>query len=98
MLTPVISLIPPYVVSQWIKIKKYQETWSRYSRFYVLILLEMVKYIYNLDPYGSSQNPPACFMDKVVSLTEENRNRFYHNMVKKEDKMSFLSQIADKIK
>lgn len=97
-LTPVISLIPPCIISQWIKIKKYQETWSRYNRFYTLILLEMVKYIYKLNPYGSSQNPSSCFMEKMIILTEENEKCFYNIMVKKEDEMSFFSRITDRIK
>lgn len=97
-LTPVISLIPSYAITQWLNMKKYQETWSRYSRFYSLILQEMVKYIYKVQPYRHSMDETTCFIENIIALTKENGNQFNQNMMNKENKLFSFSKLADKIK
>lgn len=100
LLAPILSLVPPYVVCQWINVKKYQETWSRLASYYGLLLQEMVKYIYSLQSYNESdtRKKKQIFIEQVLILTQNNGAKFYTNMTKKEKGLFSFSKIADKIK
>lgn len=94
----VASLILPYLICQWINVKKYQETWGRYATYYSGIMQEMTKYIYHLPPYNTCpQQERLCFMERVLLLTDENGKKFHTNMTNKEKEIFNFSALADKI-
>lgn len=79
-------LIPSYMFYKWINVKKYQETWSRYTSAHTKILLEMVKYIYELTPYNE-QDRQVQFMNTILMLTDKNVQKFKRNIEKNESKI-----------
>lgn len=82
------------VVSKWIDIKKYQETWSRHSRHQHLLLTEMLKFISALEPYDCSDKR-LVFTRNVLCIWENNQMKFVQNM---ENKEKGLMDIFEKIR
>ena len=92
------SLALPYLICQWVSVKKYQETWGRYAGYYAGIMQEMTKYIYDLPPYDTCpQKERLCFMERILMLTDDNGKVFYKNMTEKEKEIFNFSALADKI-
>ncbi len=78
--------VPSFVLYKWINVRKYQETWSRFSTFHSKILQEMVKYLYHIAPYNQG-DVKKQFVKSVIELTEQNVEKFRQNMEEKEEKL-----------
>ena len=90
----VVVFFPSYIISKWINVKKYQETWARHTKTKGLILCEMVKYIYQIDEYNSV----LCkmrFIRNILAITNGNINKFNDNMTNKEKEAFPLSEISN---
>ena len=92
---PVILLLA--AITRLLRVRKYQETWSRYTRYYTLLLQEMTKYIYGIPPY-QNWDKQKNFMESILSITDNNVKKFNENMEKKEEKLMSLNDFADIIK
>lgn len=77
----IVMIVPSYMVSRWIDIKKYQETWSRYTAIRTDLLQEMVKYLYDQQPYDKIDKN-IQFMNKMLELSKQNIDNFQSNMKK----------------
>lgn len=86
LLDTVVLLIPTYAIYKWIGVKKYQETWSRYTGYRFGIMMEMSKYLYGIAPYGSSDDKEK-FIENIIGLSRSNVKKFQNNMETKEEKI-----------
>lgn len=74
------------IISKWVDVKKYQETWSRHSRHVYLMEKEMLLFIYQLKPYDTSRREET-FVLRVLEIWDDNQNRFCENMENKEKEL-----------
>lgn len=91
-LAVVFSLV--FLISKWIDIKKYQETWARHSQHHYLLEQELLKFIFDLEPYGGG-NKKEKFIESVQRIWEGNQKKFTENMTNKEKE---LTDVFSKIK
>lgn len=80
------------IISKWIDIRRYQETWARYSLHRHKIEREMLKYIEELEPYKKyclpgSKPRTEVFIENIIKVWDENQNSFVDNMVNKEKEL-----------
>ncbi len=75
------------VISKWIDVKKYQETWSRHSRHLYLMQKEMFFYIYDLEHYHAVSEKEALFVKNILAVWEDNQNQFCENIKVNESKL-----------
>lgn len=80
---PVAALFIAWLVSKWLDIKKYQETWARHEKNRYLMEQEMILYIYQLEPYHG-ENCSGVFMERVLGIWGRNQKKFSDNMENKE--------------
>ncbi len=78
--------VPSFVLYKWINVRKYQETWSRFSAFHSRILQEMTKYLYRISPYDQG-DVKKQFIESIIGLVEQNIEKFCKNMEEKEERM-----------
>lgn len=84
------------VVSKYVDIKKYQETWVRHSTHRQKLEREMLLYTQALEPYTAQCiNRKETFMENVIEILSENQSKFANNM---ETKEKTLMDIADYIR
>lgn len=88
-----IAIVLTVVISKWLDVKKYQETWSRHSAHKYAIDMEMFKFIMRMDDY-SHIDRKKYFAINIMKTWDINQNKFIKNM-KKESKMD---DILDKVK
>ncbi len=69
-----------------VDIGKYQETWSRHSRFQFLRKQEMIMFLLEEGPYSNLHNDDLArkFIKRILKIEEQNINRFCENMENKE--------------
>ena len=82
------------IISKWVDIKKYQETWARHSWHLHSMNTEMVRFISDLEPYHRLDKK-RVFVDKILEIWDKNQEKFVHNM---EDKEKELMDIAKYLK
>ena len=87
-------LFPLYVLAKWLDIKKYQESWARYTRTRSRILSEMVRYIYRVDKYNSDFRK-VIFIESILEITNKNINKFHDNMTNKEKEVSPITEAVN---
>lgn len=84
------------VVSKYVDIKKYQETWVRHSTHRQKLEREMLLYTQALEPYTAQCiNRKETFMENVIEILSENQSKFANNM---ETKEKTLMDIANYIR
>lgn len=81
------------IISKWLDIKKYQETWVRHYNHFYRLKKEMIKYLYGLDEYkvtkeNTQEMANQAFMKKFFEIEDENAKKFVENMENKETKMT----------
>lgn len=84
----VIAVWGSAVVSKWIDIKKYQETWARHSRHHHEMEREMLLFCYGLPPYERLKNAKEIFINNMLRIWSDNQERFNVNMETKEKKLT----------
>lgn len=77
------------IISKWLDIKKYQETWVRHYYHLYLLNREMQLYLYGLEEYSADgkkteKNINRIFMKRFFDIEDKNTNKFVDNMEKKE--------------
>ena len=82
----IVLFIPPYIIHKWIGVKKYQETWSRYTGYRSRIIQEMTKYLYDIAPYNQ-RDTKMVFIANILKTTRANTQKFQENMTEKEEKI-----------
>lgn len=83
------------VISKLINIKKFQETWVRFSGLKTNMLQEMTKFIYSMSPYNT-ENKRYDFVLQILKIVEENSKKFSDNM-KNEEPLLSLKEIVSMI-
>lgn len=82
------------IVSKWVDIKKYQETWARHSWHLHAMNREMLKFICNIEPYDNGDRK-VVFAKNILEIWDKNQEKFVHNMEEKEKGlMEAFSQIS----
>ncbi len=82
------------IISKWLDIKKYQETWARYSWQQHQMEMEMIRFVSNIEPYNGV-NKKQEFVKNISEIWGKNIEKFVHNM---EEKEKGLMDIFDNIK
>lgn len=82
------------IISKWLDIKKYQETWARHSWHLHMLETEMLRFISNIEPYNNSNNK-MIFAEKILKIWDMNQEKFVHNM---EDKERTLTDVFSVLK
>lgn len=85
-----IPLFCSYAFARLLDVKRYQETWARRRLLQVLMFIEARKYYGHIGCYteGDPQGNAKCFVEKMLTLQEENIQRFYSNMSEKEKSLT----------
>lgn len=71
------------IISKWLDIKKYQETWARHSWNLHMMKREMLCFISQIEPYGNVADK-RIFVKRIVEIWDKNQEKFVHNMEEKE--------------
>lgn len=74
------------ILTKWIDVKKYQETWARHSTHQFLLEKEMLQYIFDLEPYDSDEKDKT-FMTRFLAIEAMNQEKFAQNMETGESKI-----------
>lgn len=92
----VIAVWGSAVVSKWIDIKKYQETWARHSRHHHEMEREMLLFCYGMPPYERLKNAKEIFINNMLRIWSDNQERFNVNMETKEKRLTedFMEHIT----
>lgn len=81
------------LMSKWLDIKKYQETWVRHSWHLHMMESEMLRYICGIEPYEGVNNKIE-FVRRILEIWDKNEEKFVHNMEEKEaGLMDFFSNL-----
>lgn len=75
------------VVSKWVDIKKYQETWIRQSSHVQKMEKEMLLFWCGLPPYEYPQSRKDKFIQNMIRVWSENHDKFENNMETKEKRL-----------
>lgn len=94
----IIFIIALNIISKWIDIKKYQETWSRHRKHLYLLQQEMLYFLYQLGDYDPEKayydsDRRKYFMKRIFEIENINIEKFLDNMENKEIKVD--SNIKD---
>ena len=88
------AIILTAVISKWIGVKKYQETWIRHSNHKYFIDMEMYKFIERMDEY-SYMGRKEKFKRNIMKSWDKNQNKFFENM-KNEEKVEGIIKSVKK--
>lgn len=88
----VVIILVLTIISKWIDIKKYQETWVRHYNHLYMLEKEMRLYLFRIGNYKreaskSQQEIRYIFMKKFFEIEDENIKKFCENMENKEIKV-----------
>ena len=89
-------IILTIVISKWVGIKKYQETWTRHSAHKFEVEIQMFRYISNMGEYGLTEAKKE-FINTIMGTWEINQNKFNKNMKKEEKIKDDLEKIIAKL-
>ncbi len=71
------------IISKWMDIKKYQETWARHSWHLHMMNQEMLRFISRIEPYDNAADK-AVFMKRIMEIWDKNQEKFVSNIEEKE--------------
>lgn len=80
----VIAVLVTYIVSKWLDVKQYQETWSRHYEHEYAVEMEMFRYIYCRDEYYFD-NRKEKFVENIMKTWDDNQKKFLENMKNEKD-------------
>lgn len=80
----VVAVWLTYIVSKWLDVKQYQETWSRYSEHKYAVEMEMFKYVSCMGEY-SYKDRKQKFTENIIKTWDENQQKFIKNMKKEKE-------------
>lgn len=78
-----ITVLISGLISKWIDIMKYQETWARHSLHIYKMETEVVKYVYGIEPYNGAERN-KLFIKNILDVWDANQLTFYDNLQKNE--------------
>ena len=90
-----VAILLTYVVSKWLDVKQYQETWSRHSEHKYAVEMEMFKYIFCMDEYYFNDRKQK-FVRNIMKTWDENQKKFIDNM--KNEKDMGMNDLVERIK
>lgn len=82
------------IISKWLDIKKYQETWARHSWHLHMMEMEMLRFIDHFEPYNNMDSK-ITFAERIIKIWDMNEEKFVHNM---EDKEKGLMDVYSELK
>ena len=68
------------LVSKWMDIMKYQETWARHSMLVHEMEAEIVKYQYGIKQYRKNSDKNQVFIRRIIRIWDTNQLIFSDNM------------------
>lgn len=71
------------IISKWMDIKKYQETWARHSWHLYMMKREMLCFVNQVKPYGTMEDR-TVFVERILDIWDKNQEKFVHNLEEKE--------------
>lgn len=71
------------IISKWLDIKKYQETWARHSWHLYMMKREMLCFVNQVKPYGNMEDRKV-FVERILDIWDKNQEKFVHNLEEKE--------------
>lgn len=71
------------IISKWLDIKKYQETWARHSWHLHMMKREMLYFVSQIKPYGAGDDR-RIFVKRIIAIWDKNQEKFVYNMEEKE--------------
>ncbi|NBH14542.1 hypothetical protein D3Z36_10235 [Lachnospiraceae bacterium] len=71
------------ILSKWLDVKKYQETWARHSWQLHMMEIEMMRFVSDMVPYNA-ENKRMEFAKNILEIWGKNQEKFVHNMEEKE--------------
>lgn len=80
----VVAVLLTYVVSKWLDVRQYQETWCRHTEHKYAVEIEMFKYISCMDEYHDN-NRKQKFIKNIMKTWDENQKKFIKNMKKEKE-------------
>lgn len=80
------------LVLKWLDIKKFQETWARYSWHLHRLNREMLLFISGMAPYHK-EDKKIVFAKKIIRIWDENENKFVYNIGEKEKSLTNNAEI-----
>lgn len=85
----VVLVLALLIISKWLDIKKYQETWIRHQYHVYLLRREMIIYIYEIGEYDEKERKNRerineIFIRRIIEIEDKNEEKFVSNMENKE--------------
>lgn len=80
----VVAVLLTYVVSKWLDVRQYQETWCRHSEHKYAVEKEILRFISYMDEYKNS-NRKQEFIKNIMKTWDEDHKKFIENMKKEKD-------------
>lgn len=75
----VAAILVMYVISKWLDVKQYQETWSRHMEHKYAVEMEMFKFIRHMEDYTSLDRKQK-FIRNIMKTWDDNQKKFIDNM------------------
>ena len=94
-----IFVIIIYIVSKWMDIKKYQETWARHYFHHHLLNHEIIQYVYELGDYSNKNDFDSkyIFINKFLAIENLNMEKFVANLENKEIRIGDWPELLRRI-
>ena len=88
-----------YIVSKWMDIKKYQETWARHYFHHHLLNHEIIQYVYELGDYSNKNDFDSkyIFINKFLAIENLNMEKFVANLENKEIRIGDWPELLRRI-
>lgn len=88
-----------YLVSKWMDIKKYQETWARHYFHHHLLNYEIIQYVYELGDYNNKNDfdSKCIFINKFLAIENLNMEKFVANLENKEIRIGDWPELLRRI-
>ena len=88
-----------YVMSKWMDIKKYQETWARHYFHHHLLNHEIIQYVYELGDYSNKNDFDSkyIFINRFLAIENLNMEKFVANLENKEIRIGDWPELLRRI-
>lgn len=88
-----------YVMSKWMDIKKYQETWARHYFHHHLLNHEIIQYVYELGDYSNKNDFDSkyIFINRFLAIENLNMEKFVANLENKEIRIGDCPELLRRI-
>lgn len=95
----VVFVIIIYLVSKWMDIKKYQETWARHYFHHHLLNHEIIQYVYELGDYSNKNDFDSkyIFINRFLAIENLNMEKFVANLENKEIRIGDWPELLKRI-